>query len=131
MNDQSVESGPSYAEVTLKAPPQTIARLMTALGEASEIIFDLRGEPDARGDATCTARVAVLPGPPAPDTTDKVAVVVQSTLSAATVRRTGLDDRSGAEQFEAEVSAALEGLEGVAEVSSRVVAVTRSPASLR
>ncbi|MFE9291945.1 hypothetical protein [Streptomyces olivaceus] len=124
---QSVHPEPSYAEVKLTAPPETVARLMTALGTTGEIIFDHRGEPGARGDIVCTARVAVIPPSSAPRAAGTVEVVVQSALSADTSRWPGLDAPAGAGQFEEATAAALAGLDGVDAVRSRTVAVTRLP----
>lgn len=124
---QPVRPTVSYAGVELSGPPETVARMMTALGEAGEIIFDHRAEPDVRGNVLCTARVAVVSPSPAPSASGTVKVVVQSTLRANAARQPGLDEMAGAEEFEAEVATAIDGLAGVEDVRSRVVAVTRLP----
>ncbi|MGW0298121.1 hypothetical protein ACWDYK_15650 [Streptomyces anthocyanicus] len=125
---QSALPEPSYAEVKLTAPPETVARLMEALGTTGEVLFDHRGEPGTRGDIVCTARVAVIPPSPAPSATGTVEVVVQSALTADTSRWPGLDEPAGAGQFEEALAAALASLDGVDAVRSRTVAVTtRSP----
>lgn len=120
---------PSYIQVQLSGPPETVAGLMAVLGGAGEIIFDHRAEPDTRGDVVCTAQVVVLPPSPVGSASKQAEVVVQSTLSADPARWPGLDEPAGAERFEAVAAAALAGLDGVHGARSRVVAVTGSPAA--
>ncbi|WP_330342663.1 hypothetical protein [Streptomyces sp. NBC_00557] len=119
------KKAPQYTKVELSGPPEAIARLMAALGEAGEIIFDHRSAPDTRGDVACTARVATLSAPQQPVQASGTAeVVVQSRLSVDAARWPGLGEPEGARRLEASTAAALAALDGVDAAEGRLVAVT-------
>ncbi|WP_327411178.1 hypothetical protein OG458_42490 (plasmid) [Streptomyces sp. NBC_01281] len=123
--------GPSYTKVQLSGPPDEVGRLMAALGSVGEIIFDSRSEPDARGDVSCTARVATHPSPrPVDPSVQQADVTVQSTFRLGTAAWPCLPGRAGAQQLEEAVDAVLAGLPGAGYPRSRVVAVIGSPASV-
>jgi hypothetical protein len=119
---------PSYARVQLIGPPEAVARLVAALGDAGEIIFGLPStEGDPRGDGTRTVRVATFPAPDPALSAARAAVVVRSGLSGDTVRRPGLDGLVGVELLEAG-TAAVAAVEGVEAVRTRLVAMAYPPA---
>ena len=118
---------PSYARVQLTGPPETVALIMAALGEAGEIIFDHRSPPDDRGHVACTARVAVLSSP-VPADASRAEAVVQSRLTVDVSRWPGLGGQAGAARLEDSAAAALTALDGVGEARSRLVAVAARPA---
>lgn len=122
---------PSYCKVQLSGSPEVVARLMTALAGAGEIIFDHRSEPDVRGAVTCTARVATYGAVGAQmvqEGAGRVEAVVQSTLGLDAALWPGLGAQGGAQQLEDGAAAALSTVEGVHAVSSRLIAVTPSSA---
>lgn len=120
---------PSYTRVELSGPPEAVARLMTALAGVSEVIFDHRSAPDDRGDVACTARVVTYDGAAGPQpVSGRAEAVVQSTLRLDTARWPGLGEEDGTQRLEDGAAAALAGVEGVDEASSRLVAVVPSPA---
>ncbi|MFG3207348.1 hypothetical protein [Streptomyces sp. NPDC048192] len=126
------EQAPQYTKVELSGPPEAIARLMAALGEAGEVIFDHRSAPDARGDVTCTARVATLATQQQPAQVSGAAdVVVQSRLSVDAARWPGLGQAAGAQRLETSVAAAVTALDGVDAARARLVAVTWPSATAR
>jgi hypothetical protein len=125
---QSLQTAqPSYSAVHLSGPPQAVARLMTALAAAGEVIFDHRSAPDARGDVACTAKVVTYEAAGQEAAAGQAEVVVQSALRVDTGRRPGLGQDEGARQLEEDACAALAAVEGVQQVvGSRVVAVVPS-----
>ncbi|MEV4333448.1 hypothetical protein AB0K02_23380 [Streptomyces sp. NPDC049597] len=112
---------PMFTQVQLVGPAEAVDRLMGALSGVSEVIFDARSEPDARGDVTGVARVVTHAGVQDLAGAGTVAVTVQSVLEveggAAARRR----------QVEESVRAALGSLPGVRQASSRVVAAVPLP----
>jgi hypothetical protein len=127
MSESLRPAQPSYSAIKLSGPPQAVARLMTALSTAGEIIFDHRSAPDARGDVACTAKVVTYEAAGQEAAAGQAEVVVQSTLRLDTVCRPGLGRDEGARRLEEDTTAALAAVEGVQEVvGSRVVAVVPS-----
>lgn len=122
----------SYTKIQLSGPPEAVARLMVALSGVGEIIFDHRSAPDARGEVTCTARVAILaPSRLGGDAPRRGEAVMQSTLEIGPDRWHGLGEQAGAKQLEAAAAAALTALDGVHGARSRLVAVSPTAAPVR
>ncbi|MFD7552597.1 hypothetical protein [Streptomyces sp. NPDC059816] len=130
MSESLQTSQPSYSAVELSGPPEAVARLMTALAAAGEVIFDHRSAPDVRGNVACRAKVVTYEAGE-PTGAWQTEAVVQSTLRFDTVRRPGLEQDEGARRLEEDAAAALAGVEGVSEVvGSRLVAVVSSAGAL-
>ncbi|MEV5426350.1 hypothetical protein AB0K85_26850 [Streptomyces cellulosae] len=124
MSTPSEGPGPSYTKVQLSGPPEAVGRLMAALGGAGQIIFDSRTKPDARGEISCTARVATLPVPRPVTAGGRAEVVMQCALTVDTGSWPGVEGGEGAGRLEEDSRSALAGLPGLLAAHSRVIAVT-------
>ncbi|WP_406408729.1 hypothetical protein [Streptomyces sp. NBC_01643] len=118
---------PEFTQVQLTGPLDAVGRLMTLLGSEAEVIFGPVMEPALGGDVSCVARVVTRPVPRTPSAGQTVSVTVQTVLEANTDAMPGLPDAAAAQQVEESVTAALAGLPGVQQVSSRMVAAVGLP----
>ncbi|MFI8186719.1 hypothetical protein ACIF70_40490 [Actinacidiphila glaucinigra] len=127
MSSQPSSPEPAFTRVQLTGPPGEVDRLMAVLASMSEVVFDSRSEPDARGDVSCVAQVLTHPSPAGPVADGRVSVTVQAVLEADAQALPGLPDAAAAQRVEESVSAALVALPGVTAVASRLVAAVGVP----
>ena len=121
--------GPAFTRVELMGPAGEVGRLMAALAGVAEVVFDSRSEPDARGDVSCVARVVTHPAPSIPGSQGAVSVTVQAVLEADAQALPGLPHAATARELEESVTAALAGLPGIRQASSRLISAVGLPSS--
>ncbi|MFI1177222.1 hypothetical protein [Streptomyces melanogenes] len=72
------DQGLSVTRIEMTGMPQAVDRLVAALSAHSEIIYDSRSDPDARGEAHCIAEAAL----PAEDAAPQVQTATRVTVQA-------------------------------------------------
>lgn len=124
----SPSPAPEFAKVEMTGPPGAVSRLMEALSGIAEIHFDSRSDPDARGEVTCTAEVATVPGQEAP-LAGTVTFTVQALLDVDLSRFEDLSADQAGQQVAEDAAGLLRNVRGSSEVQARVVGAraTRAP----
>ncbi len=128
----SPSPAPVFTRVEMTGPSSEVGRLMEALSGSAEIRFDSRSDPDARGEVTCIAEVATVPGQQMPAAASaSVTVTVQAVLEVDLSRwpDRSLDETS--RQIADGAASLLRATPGSGDVQARVVSVraARAPQS--
>jgi hypothetical protein len=106
----------------MTGPPDAVGQLMEALSGVAEIRYDSRSDPpDARGEVTCVATVATMPGPQEVASDGTVTYTVQALVDIDHSQRADLSPGEGGQQVAAEAESLLKGVRGSGEVQARVV----------
>ncbi|MCZ1012268.1 hypothetical protein [Streptomyces lydicus] len=116
----SSPSAPEFTKVEMTGSPGAVSRLMEALSGVAEVHFDSRSDPDARGEVTCTAEMATVPGHETP-LTGTVTFTVQAVLDIEPSRFANLSADQAGQQVAEDAAGLLRNVRGSSDVQARVV----------